>query len=201
MNKVVTISRQYGSGGREIGKKLAEHYGIPFYDNEIISNAAKESGFAEVAFERAEEKATNSLLYTLAMGMRAYGKMDMGFSTMSVDDQLYLAETKVTRRFAQQGPCVIVGRCADYVLRDQTNVVNVFVTADVTARVERAIEEYGLPKPKAEENIIKFDKRRNNYYNFHTGQKWGDINNYHLVIRSDFGGIDHAVDTLITYLE
>ena len=201
MNKVVTISRQYGSGGREIGKKLAEHYGIPFYDNEIISNAAKESGFAEVAFERAEEKATNSLLYTLAMGMSAYGNMDMGFSTMSVDDQLYLAETKVTRRFAQQGPCVIVGRCADYVLRDQTNVVNVFVTADVTARVERAIEEYGLPKPKAEENIIKFDKRRNNYYNFHTGQKWGDINNYHLVIRSDFGGIDHVVDTLITYLE
>ena len=110
MNKIITISRQYGSGGREIGEKLAKHYGIPFYDNEIISSAAKESGFSEVAFERAEQKATNSFLYSIAMGMSAYGNMEMGFSTMSVDDQLFLAETKVIRRFAQKGPCVIVGR-------------------------------------------------------------------------------------------
>lgn len=201
MNKVITISRQYGSGGREVGRKLADHYGIPFYDNEIIAHAAKESGFAEVAFEKAEEKATNSFLYSLAMGMSAYGNMDMGFSTMSVDDRLFLAETKVTRRFAQQGPCVIVGRCADYVLKDMPNVINVFVLADMSARVTRAIEVYELPKAKAEDNILKFDKRRSNYYNFHTGKRWGDVNNYHLSIRSDFGGIDHAVKTLIAYLE
>lgn len=200
MNKVITISRQYGSGGREVGQKLAEHYGIPFYDNEIISHAAKESGFSEVAFERAEEKATNSFLYSLAMGMSAYGNMDLGFSTMSVDDRLFLAETKVTRRFAQQGPCVIVGRCADYVLKDMPNVVNLFVAADIASRVKRAIEVYDLPKAKAEEHILKFDKRRSNYYNFHTGKKWGDVNNYHISIRSDFGGIDHTVRTLISYL-
>ena len=200
MNKVITISRQYGSGGREVGQKLADHYGIPFYDNEIISHAAKESGFSEVAFERAEEKATNSFLYSLAMGMSAYGNMDMGFSTMSVDDRLFLAETKVTRRFAQQGPCVIVGRCADYVLKDMPNVVNIFVSAEISARVKRAIEVYELPKAKAEENILKFDKRRCNYYNFHTGKKWADVNNYHVAIRSDFGGIDHTVETLIQYL-
>ncbi len=200
MNKVITISRQYGSGGREIGKRLAEHYGIPFYDNEIISNAAKESGFAEVAFEKAEEKATNSFLYSLAMGMSAYGNMDMGFSTMSVDDRLFLAETKVTRRFAQEGPCVIVGRCADYVLKDLPNMVNIYVAADIPSRVKRAIEVYDLPKAKAEENIIKFDKRRSNYYNFHTGKRWGDVNNYHISIRSDFGGIDNAVKTLIAYI-
>lgn len=200
MNKVITISRQYGSGGREVGQKLADHYGIPFYDNEIISHAAKESGFSEVAFERAEEKATNSFLYSLAMGMSAYGNMDLGFSTMSVDDRLFLAETKVTRRFAQQGSCVIVGRCADYVLKDMPNVVNVFVAADIPSRVKRAIEVYELPKAKAEENILKFDKRRSNYYNFHTGKKWADVNNYHISVRSDFGGIDHTVHTLISYL-
>lgn len=200
MNKVITISRQYGSGGREVGQKLADHYGIPFYDNEIISHAAKESGFSEVAFERAEEKATNSFLYSLAMGMSAYGNMDMGFSTMSVDDRLFLAETKVTRRFAQQGPCVIVGRCADYVLKDMPNVVNIFVAADISSRVKRAIEVYDLPKAKAEENILKFDKRRSNYYNFHTGKKWADVKNYHISVRSDFGGIDHTVHTLISYL-
>lgn len=200
MNKVITISRQYGSGGREIGKRLAEHYGIPFYDNEIISNAAKESGFAEVAFQRAEEKATNSFLYSLAMGMSAYGNMDMGFSTMSVDDRLFLAETKVTRRFAQEGPCVIVGRCADYVLKDLPNMVNIYVAADISSRVKRAIEVYDLPKAKAEENIIKFDKRRSNYYNFHTGKRWGDVNNYHISIRSDFGGIENAINTLIAYI-
>ena len=200
MNKVITISRQYGSGGREVGQKLADHYGIPFYDNEIISHAAKESGFSEVAFERAEEKATNSFLYSLAMGMSAYGNMDMGFSTMSVDDRLFLAETKVTRRFAQQGPCVIVGRCADYVLKDIPNVVNIFVAADISSRVKRASEVYELQKAKAEENILKFDKRRSNYYNFHTGKKWGDVNNYHISVRSDFGGIDHTVHTLISYL-
>ena len=200
MNKIITISRQYGSGGREVGQKLAEHYGIPFYDNEIIANAAKESGFAEVAFERAEEKATNSFLYSLAMGMSAYGNMDMGFSTMSVDDRLFLAETKVTRRFAQEGPCVIVGRCADYVLKDLQNVVNVFVMADLPARIKRAVENYDLPREKAETSIIKFDKRRSNYYNYHTGKKWGDVNNYHIAIRSDFLGVDHTVQTLISYL-
>lgn len=200
MNKIITISRQYGSGGREVGKRLAEHYGIPFYDNEIIANAAKESGFAEAAFERAEQKATNSFLYSLAMGMSAYGNMDMGFSAMSVDDRLFLAETKVTRRFAQEGPCVIVGRCADYVLKDLPNVVNLYIAAEMSARVKRAIEVYELPHDKAEQNIIKFDKRRSNYYNFHTGRKWGDVNNYHMSIRTDFGGIEHTVETIIAYL-
>ncbi|MBQ3601404.1 MAG: cytidylate kinase-like family protein [Lachnospiraceae bacterium] len=200
MNKIITISRQYGSGGREIGEKLAKHYGIPFYDNEIISSAAKESGFSEVAFERAEQKATNSFLYSIAMGMSAYGNMEMGFSTMSVDDQLFLAETKVIRRFAQKGPCVIVGRCADYVLKDFPNVMNLFISASIEKRVSRAIEVYELVKPKAEENILKFDKRRSNYYSFHTGKKWGDLTNYHLCIRSDIGGIDHTVQTIIQYL-
>ena len=201
MNKIITISRQYGSGGREVGKKLADHYGVPFYDNEIISSAAKESGFSEVAFQKAEEKATNSFLYSIAMGMSAYGNMDMGFAPISVDDQLFLAETKVIRRFAKQGPCVIVGRCADYVLKDMPNTMNLFKHASMETRLKRAIEIYGLEKPRAEENILKFDKRRSNYYSFHTGKKWGDLTNYHLCLRSDIGGMEHTVETIVKYME
>ena len=112
MNKVITISRQYGSGGREVGQKLAGHYGIPFYDNELITRAAKESGFAEETFAKAEDKATNSLLYSLAMGINVYGNQDFGFSGLSLDDRIFLAQSDVIRKVADDGPCVIVGRCA-----------------------------------------------------------------------------------------
>ena len=115
MNKVITIGRQYGSGGREIGQKLAKYYDIPFYDNELITRAAKESGFAEETFEKAEDKATNSLLYSLAMGINVYGNQDFGFSGLSLDDRIFLAQSDVIRKVADEGPCVIVGRCADYV--------------------------------------------------------------------------------------
>ena len=118
MNKVITIGRQYGSGGREIGQKVAEYYGIPFYDNELITRAAKESGFAEENFAKAEDRATNSLLYSLAMGINVYGNQDFGFNGLSLDDRIFLAQSDVIRKVADEGPCVIVGRCADYVLKD-----------------------------------------------------------------------------------
>ena len=158
MDKVITISRQYGSGGREIGKRLAEAFQVPFYDNELITRAAKESGFAEAAFQNAESKATSSLLYSIAMGMNAYGNHEFGFSNLSLEDRIFLAQSEVIRKIASEGPCVIVGRCADYILKEMDNVVNVFVWADMKYRVERAINCYGLPEAKAQENIQKFDK-------------------------------------------
>ena len=200
MNKIITISRQYGSGGREIGKKIAEHYGIPFYDNEIIKQAAKESGFSEQAFHRVEDKATNSFLYSIAMGMNVYSGLEIGLGGMSVDDRIYITESKVIRDFAKKGPCVIVGRCADYVLRDLPNVVNLFIYASLDFRIKRATEEYNLPTEKAAETILKQDKRRANYYNYHVGEKWANMNNYHLAIRSDFGGIDHSVSCIEAFL-
>ncbi len=200
MQKVVTISRQYGSGGREIGEKLAKELNIPFYDNEIISRAAKESGFAEAAFERAEEKATNSLIYSIAMGMNAFGNQDFGYAGLSIDDRIFLAQSKVIRSVAKEGPCVIVGRCADYILRDFENAVNVFINAGIDFRIERAIRLYNLSKDKAAEAVIKYDKRRANYYNYHAEDRWGNINNYHLSIRSDYGGVDHAVQCIKTFL-
>ena len=201
MNKIITISRQYGSGGREIGSKLAKRLSIPFYDNELISRAAKESGFAEAAFENAEKKASNSLLYSLAMGMNAYGNQDIGFTHLSLDDQLYLAQSNVIRKVAEEGPCVIVGRCADYVLRDLGNVVNIFIWADIEARKKRAIEQYHLKTNKAEEEILRTDRRRANYYNYHASEKWGRAENYHLSLRSDYIGIDSTVDCIVQYLE
>lgn len=201
MRSIITISRQYGSGGREIGAKLAEKLGIPFYDNNLISLAAKESGFAEAAFANAENKATSSLLYSIAMGMNAYGNHDIGFTHLSLDDQIYLAQSEVIRNVAKEGPCVIVGRCADYVLKDMDNVVHVFIWADIKYRKNRAIQMYHLPANKAEEEILKADKRRANYYNYHASGKWGKAENYHLSIRSDYVGLNNAVDCIIQYLE
>jgi cytidylate kinase len=200
MEKIITVSRQFGSGGREIGEKLASKLDIPYYDNEIISRAAKESGFAEEAFEQAEKKATNSLLYSLAMGMNAYGNQEIGFTHLSLDDQLYLAQSNVIRKVAAEGPCVIVGRCADYVLRDVSNVVNVFIWADIEARKKRAVEKYHLKESKAEEEILRTDKRRANYYNYHASEKWGKAENYHLSLRSDYIGIDNTVECIRGYL-
>ena len=201
MNKVITIGRQYGSGGREIGQRLADRYGIPFYDNELISRAAKESGFAEEAFERAEDKATNSLLYSLAMGINVYGNQDFGFSGLSLDDRIFLAQSDIIRKVAEEGACVIVGRCADYVLRERENVFNIFVRASMEFRLERVVKLYGVESKKAADVILKNDKRRGNYYNYHVGEKWNNLNNYDLVVSSDVMGIDNVVKCISTYLD
>ena len=200
MNKVITISREYGSGGREIGEKLAKELGVPFYDNELITRAAKASGFAESAFANAETKATNSLLYSIAMGMSAYGSHEVGYTSLSLDDRIFIAQSEVIRNLAKEGPCVIVGRCADYILKDMDNVINVFIWADIKYRVHRATTMYDLPVNKAEENIRKADKRRANYYNYHANEKWGKAENYHISIRSDIVGMDTSVDILKSYI-
>lgn len=201
MNKIITISRQYGSGGREIAGKLAEKLGIPFYDNELIKRAAKESGFAESVFENAEKKATSSLLYSIAMGMSSYGSQDMGFSNLSLDDRIYLAQANAIRKVAEEGPCVIIANCADYVLNDMENAVHIFIHASVPFRIERAIHVEGIDPNRAEETIIKNDKRRSNYYNYHSGEKWGLATNYHLSIDSSYLGIDHAVNSIYSFLK
>lgn len=201
MNKIITINRQYGSGGREIGRELAAIYDIPFYDNEIISRAAKESGFAEAAFENAEEKATNSLLYSIAMGMNIFSVQDIGYAGLSLDDRIFLAQANVVRKVADAGPCVIVGRCADYILRDRDDLINIFITASVDNRISRAIEIDMLPKEKAAEIVLKKDKTRANYYKYHVGERWDNVLNYDLAIRSDLTGIEGTVKALKAYLD
>ena len=195
-NTIITISRQYGSGGRLIGQKLAERLGIPFYDKELITLAAEESGFAEHLFEKNDRNITNSLLYSLSM----YGNT-MGLYDMPLNDKLFIAHSKTIQNVAEKGPCVIVGRCADYVLRNKPNVLNVFIHSDMESKIRRVVEDYGVESDNVVELINKTDKRRANYYNYYTGMKWGRAENYHLALRTDCIGIDGAVETLIRFIE
>jgi cytidylate kinase len=201
MNKIITISRQYASGGRVVGEKLAKEYGIPFYDNELITRAAKESGFAEEAFRAAETKATNSFLYSIAMGMSSFGGREFGTANLSLDDRIYIAQTSIIRKVADEGPCVIVGRCADYVLRDYDNVVHVFLCADMDFRVKRALEWGEIDPKRPEDSIRKIDKRRANYYNYHSCETWGKAENYHLTINTASCGIDNAVKIIKSFID
>jgi hypothetical protein len=201
MNKIVTISRQYASGGREVAEKLAAEYGLPFYDRALIARAAKESGFAEAAFDNVEMKATNSLLYSIAMGMNAYGSPDIGYTHLSLDDRIYIAQSDVIRKIADDGPCIIVGRCADYVLRERKDVINIFVWSSMPFRIKRAVERDGIEPEKAEETIIRMDKRRANYYNYHAVERWGAVTNYHLAIQNDFRGVDKTVEVIKQFID
>ena len=194
---IITISRQYGSGGRFVGKKLAEKLGIPFYDNELISMAAKESGFAESLFENAEKNTTYSLLYSLSM----FGTSSGGMYGLPLSDKVFLIQSDIIKKVADQGPCVIVGRCADYVLRERNDVVHFFFYSDIENRIDRAMKYYGVEEKKAKEAIEKTDKKRAAYYNYYTGERWGEIKNYHLSLNTDSIGIDACVDELAKYIE
>ena len=184
MKTIITINRQYGSGGREIGRKLAEQLGVPFYDNEIISRAAKETGFSEAAFETVEDKATNSLLYSIAMGMNVFTNQDAGFAGLSLDDRIFLAQSNVIRKVAEEGGCVIVGRCADFILQDRTDCLKVFIHADLKFRADRIVRVYGEREKSPEARLKEKDKRRAAYYRFYTDMKWGTASNYHIALDS-----------------
>ena len=198
---IITISRQYGSGGREIGKKLAEKRNIPFYDKELIAMAAKQSGFSEEAFEKADERATNSLLYSLMMGSYSFGGRVTTFNEMPINDKLYLIQSDIITKAAQEGPCVIVGRCANYILRDFKNTFNVFIYADKLSRMDRAVKCYGIQADKAADFLTKKDKQRANYYNFYTNRRWNDPENYHLMLNSSHFGIEESVELILEALE
>ncbi len=199
-NSVITISREFGSGGRAIGKALAEKLGIKFYDKELVSQAAKESGIDPALFERIDEHAANSLLYSLSMGMLTLGQT--GYSPrdqISVNDQLYLLQHKIIKKLAKE-PCVIVGRCADYILKDKPNCVKLFIHADIDYRTERAVKLYDVPVDKAETVVRKTDKTRANYYQFYTELKWGYAGNYNLCLNSSKVTTEQAVDIISNYI-
>ncbi len=197
--RIVTISRTYGSGGRIIGQKLAEDMGVPFYDKALIDRIAEESGFSKDLIENAEMKAKNSFIYTLATSLGGSG--DAGIEGLSLNDKCFLAQVNVIRKIAEEGPCVIVGRCADYILRDMPEVTNIFVCAEMHNRIQRAVEEYGMDKTNVENEIKKIDKARTNYYTHHTGRKWGDVLNYHLTLDSGYIGLEDTIAVIEEFLE
>ena len=198
---IITIARQFGSGGREIGKALSEKLQIPFYDKELISLAAKESGIDSEVFENVDERATNSLLYSLSMGLYSFGTGYSAMGDLPVNDRLYILQHKIIKRLAEQGPCVIVGRCADYILKDRDDCVRLFIHADMEYRKERAIRLRGVDKARAEQVVNKTDKVRANYYSFYSGQKWGYSQNYDLCIDSTKLSTEQIVDVIISYLD
>ena len=190
---IITIGRQYGSGGREIGEKLANDLGIPFYDNKLLEIAAKDSGIDKEFFEENDEKPVNSLLYILS---NTYSDDNLPFN-----HKLFLAQFDAVKKVAAEGACVIVGRCADYALKDTGNCVNIFIHASIESRIERAVHEYQVPEKKAQEVILRIDKQRSSYYNFYTCQKWGRVENYDLSIDSSVLGIEKSVELIKDFIK
>ena len=194
LKSVITISRQFGSGGRFVAKMLAERLGIPYFDNELITMAAKESGYAENIFEKAEQMSSHSFLYSVSMFGSAAGVYGLPLS-----DKVFLVQSDIIKKCAEQGPCVIVGRCADYVLRDYPNVINFYLYSDIDSKIERYKKYYNEDEKNDKEikdEIIRRDKKRAAYYNYYTTQRWGEIENYHLSIHTDAVGVDGCVDIL-----
>jgi len=201
MNTVITIGRQFGSAGREIGEKLAQYFGIPFYDKELLTRSAKESGFCEEMIQNHDERPTNSFLYNLVMDTYSFGYNASSFVDMPISHKVFLAQFETIKKIASEGPCVIVGRCADYALADFKNSVHLFIYADEAARINRVMEKYKLSEAKALEMMNKKDRQRQSYYNYYSSKKWGRADSYDLCINSSILGEDGTVKLIIQYIE
>lgn len=201
MNTVITIGRQFGSAGREIGEKVAEHFGIKCYDKELLTRAAKESGFCEEMIQNHDEKPTNSFLYNLVMDTYSFGYNTSSFVDMPISHKVFLAQFDTIKKIAQEESCVIVGRCADYALADRDNVVNLFIYGREEAKTQRIMERYNLSESKARDMIIKKDKQRQSYYNYYSSKKWGRADSYDLCINSSVLGEDGTVNLIVQYVE
>ena len=197
---IITIARQYGSGGREIGEIVARRLGIPLYDKELIAAAASRGNLDEGVLRHADESAANSLLYTLAMGSNILGAtMHFGYK-MPLNDKLFILQSDVIKERASEGSCVIIGRCADYVLRDEKNLIRIFIYGNIDHRQARIKQRHPEVKPSQIIDVInKTDKRRASYYNFYTGNKWGKYDNYDIAINSSTLGIEGTADIICEY--
>ncbi len=199
-NLIITIGRQYGSAGRHIGELLAQKLGIKFYNEELITLAAEKSGMAHHVLNKADETATNSLLYTLAMGSSVWGANAGIVYDMPINDKLFVTQSDVIRELANEAPAVFIGRCADYVLRDHENTLKFFIYAPLDFRANHVAELHDITPEKAKDLIVKTDKRRANYYNYYTGQKWGKHENFDLSINSARLGIDATAEMLYSFV-
>ena len=192
--KVITISREFGSGGHSIGKAVAETLGIPFYDQKLLEQIAGETGFSQEFVEDAAEYATakNSLLFNLVMSRSLHGRTEL-----TPADAIYIAQSKIIKELADQESCVIVGRCADYVLRERPDCLHVFICADSISRGQRILERYGDNGKPVQKRIEDKDTRRKIYYSHYTDQIWGAPQNYHLCLNSSALGEENCVQTII----
>lgn len=196
-NTIITIGRQNGSGGREIGEKLSQKLGIPFYDRQLIQIVAKKCGIDESVAMENEETATNSLLYSLSTGAATiYNSRIVLEADLPLTDRIYIAQSEIIRKVSMESDCIIVGRCANEILKNNPNCISVFVHADMDYRINRMLQLHRVTEEKIVKQIKTMDKKRNHYYNYFTDKKWGDINTYDIALDTSKLGIDLSVDIL-----
>ena len=201
-NKIYTIGREFGSGGREVGEKLAAKLGIKLYDKELLQQAARDSGFCEEIFENHDEKPTNSFLYSLVMDTYSVsGYSAAPFLDMPLNHKVFLAQFETIKKIAEKESCVIVGRCADYALSDNPNCINVFIHADLDVRIKNVSRNLNITENKARDIINKTDKQRASYYNYYTSKKWGDSKSYNLSLDAGKLGTDNCVEMILKFRE
>lgn len=200
MLPIITLSRQFCSGGQDVGTMLSEKLGIKYLDRELISVAAKESGISEEFFAKADERASSSLLYSMVMGNYPFSR-SLGASEMPINDQLFILQSKLINAEADNGPCIIIGRCGNYILRNRENVFRVFVHANKEDRMKIAVNRGLCPSSKAFDLITKMDKQRANYYNFYSDERWDDMSNYDLIINCSYFTPEQAVEIIVNAVQ
>ena len=198
MKKLVTISREYGSGGRIIGRMVAEKLGVAFYDKEIIDMAVEKSGLSREVVETAELRAKSSFSYSLSSAIN-FGE-GLTSEPVSMNEKLFITQFDIINQIGELGEGVIIGRCADYILKDMPGVTNVFIHAELEDRIKRCTEVYGEDPATVKETIATYDKARQNYYNYHTCQKWGQFSNYNLALNSSYISEESAADFIVEYV-
>ncbi len=200
MKAIITLGRQLGSNGKIIGKALAEQLGISFYDKALIAKAAKESGLSESLFDGIDEKPTHSLLYSLVMGIQSSKGLYYQYNDMLNGDNVFKLQADVIKNISAEGPCIIVGRCADYILRNNPYLIKLFLYADSETRIKNLMARDNMTEKEAASAVNKADKRRSNFYNFYTNNTWGDVNNYDLCLNTGTLSTDECVKTLVDYV-
>lgn len=199
-NIVIAIARQYGSGGRTVGQMLADRLGIHFYDKELMKLASDDSGINEALFVNADEKIKSSRLFRIAKNQYHGELIPPESDDFTSTDNLFNYQAKIIRQLADEESCVIMGRCADYILKEYSNVLSVFVHAPMDFCMKKAGEKHSMSSKELEKLILKTDKHRAEYYRYHTGREWTDARNYDLCLDSSKLGFDRCVDEIIAYM-
>lgn len=200
-NLIITIGRECGSGGRHIGKKLAEELGIKCYDKELIDVAVKNSGLCKELFETHDEKPTSSFLYSLVMDTYSLGYANSAYMDMPLNHKVFLAQFDTIKQLATEESCIMIGRCADYALAEFPNVVSVFITADEDVKIKTLMERHKMTEVQAKSFMVKTDKKRASYYNYYSSKRWGDSKSYDLCINSSKVGMDGAIKIIKDFAE
>lgn len=188
-DKIITISRQFGSGGRYIGECVAKRLGIKYYDKNLIEKIANRTGLAHDFIEKAGEYAPSNNIF-------AYAFIGRNRAGISIDDYLHNIQRQIILEIALEGPCVIVGRCADYILRDRNDCINIFIYGNKSSKIKRITELYGISSEKAEKLMLDTDKKRSINYKYYTDLEWGNINNYTLALNSSTVGIENCIEII-----